>query len=180
MRQVPVPGSVLRQASGLPSAEVIRDAARVARVGHVLAGSSSSAVLRGLVRLSAQVSNADCAQLSLLGDQQIATAVRCEDGGYAEHVSSLEDSLCTVTALSGDVLVAADARTHPWLHDLPPVLSGAVGSYLGVPLPLADGTTVGVLCVYGPLPREWTDSDVGLTCAVADVMTQELRRLDQG
>lgn len=176
----PASGPVLRQASGLPSADVIRDAKRVGRVGHVLAGSGSSTVLRGLVRLSAQVTNADCAQLSLLAEQQIAVAVRCEDGGYAEHVSALEDSVCTVTALSGDVLVAADARSHPWLHDLPPVLSGAVGSYLGVPLPLADGTVVGVLCVYGPLPRAWTDSDVTLVCAVADVLTLELRRLDQG
>jgi GAF domain-containing protein len=74
--------------------------------------------------------------------------------------------------------VAADAATHPWLHDLPPVLSGAVGSYLGVPLLLVDGTTVGVLCVYGPQPRDWTGADVTLTCAVADVVTLELRRLD--
>ena len=85
-------------------------------------------MLRGLVRLSAQVSHADCAQLSLLADQQVATAVRCDDGGYADQLSPLEESICTVTALSGDVLVAADAASHPWLHDLPPVRSGAVGS----------------------------------------------------
>lgn len=179
MASEPAPGSVLRQASGLPATHLMRDAARVARIDRVLAGAGGSPVLRGLVRLAAQVSDADCAQLSLLAHEQIATAVRCEDGGYAEHVSALEDSICTVTALSGDVLVAADATAHPWLHDLPPVRSGAVAAYLGVPLLLADGTMVGVLCVYGPTARHWTDSDVSLTCAVADVVTLEVRRLDQ-
>ena len=73
--------------------------------------------------------------------------------------------------------VASDARAHPWLLDLPPVVSGAVRNYLGVPLLLADGTAVGALCVYGPEQREWSDRDVGLTCDVADVVALELRRL---
>ena len=103
--------------------------------------------------------------------------LRAADSDYSEHVSDLADSLCTVTVLSGDVLVAADTRTHSWLLDLPPVTSGAVGSHLGVPLVLADGTTVGALCVYGPHPREWTDRHVGLTCDVADIVAEELDRL---
>ena len=82
-----------------------------------------------------------------------------------------------MTVLSGDILVAADARSHPWLHDLPPVTSGAVAAYLGVPLRLADGTAVGALCVYGSQPREWSDRDVTLVAAVADVVTLELQRL---
>ena len=131
----------------------------------------------GLVQLAGRVAVSDCAQLSLLADHQVATAVRCADSAYSEQVSDLADSLCTITVLSGDVLVAADTRTHPWLLDLPPVTSGAVGSYLGVPLRLADGTTIGALCVYGPGPQEWTDRHVGLTCDVADIVAEELRRL---
>jgi len=128
----------VRRASGLPHIGVIRDPTRLARVREVIAGAAGSAVLPGLVRLAGRVVASDCAQLSLLADRQVATAVRCTGSTYAEHVSELEDSLCTVTVLSGDVLVAADARAHPWLHDLPPVVSGAVGAYLGVPLLLAD------------------------------------------
>ena len=167
----------VRQASGLPHLTVLTDPVRVARVQEVAAGASGSEVLRCLVRLAAKVAFADCAQLSLLTDEQVATAVRCADDGYSEATSALADSLCTVTVLSGDVLVAADAQAHPWLLDLPPVVSGAVRNYLGVPLLLADGTAVGALCVYGPEPREWSDRDVGLTCDVADVVALELRRL---
>ena len=75
------------------------------------------------------------------------------------------------------MLVAADARVHPWLLDLPPVVTGAVRNYLGVPLLLADGTAVGALCVYGPEPREGSDRDGGLTCDGADVVALELQRL---
>ena len=60
------------------------------------------------------------------------------------------------------------------MRDLPPVVSGAVGCYLGVPLQLTDGTAVGAL--YGMQPREWSDRDVGLICCVADVLVVELQR----
>ena len=167
----------VRRASGLPHLSVLTDPARVARVQAVVEGLTGSSVLPDLVRLAGRVATGDCAQLSLLTDEQVATAVRCADAAYSSHTSSLADSLCTVTVLSGDVLVAADAQAHPWLSDLPPVVSGTVRNYLGVPLLLADGTPVGALCVYGPQPREWSDRDVGLTCDVADVVALELRRL---
>ena len=128
----------VRQASGLPHLTVLTDPVRVARVQEIAVGATDSDVLRCLVRLAAKVASADCAQLSLLTDEQVATAVRCDDDGYSQATSALADSLCTVTVLSGDVLVAADARAHPWLLDLPPVVSGAVRNYLGVPLLLVD------------------------------------------
>ena len=134
-------------------------------------------MLRSLVKLAGRVADSDCAQLSLLADRQVATSVRCADSTYDEHVSDLADSLCTITVLSGDVLVASDARNHPWLQDLPPVTSGVVGCYLGVPLLLADGTAIGALCAYGPEPCDWTERHVGLTCDVADIVAEELNRL---
>lgn len=170
----------VRQASGLPSAGTIGDPARLARVRELVAGVNGSIVLAGLVHLAGRVADVDSAQLSLLADEQVATIVRSRDAAVYEQVSPLEDSLCTVTVLSGDVLVAADAREHPWLRALAPVVSGAVGAYLGVPLLLGDGTVVGALCVYGPQSKQWTDRDVGLTCEVADVVALELQRLADG
>lgn len=167
----------LRQASGLPPVDDLRAPARLARLHTVPEQASGSPILVRLVSLAGEVTGAECAQLSLLLEKQIATSVRCGTSEYAEQVTALEDSLCTITVLSGDVLVAADARSHPWLVDLPPVLSGAVGSYLGVPLLLSDGTAVGAMCVYGPEPREWSARDVGLTCDVADIIALELQRL---
>lgn len=167
----------VRRASGLPEAAVLRDPERAARVARLARGALASPTLPQLVRRAAEVAGAECAQLSLLSEQQVATAFRCGDDAYSAHTSALEDSLCTVTVLSGDVLVAADVRRHPWLHDLPPVVSGAVGSYLGVPLKLADGTVVGALCVYDSQPHDWSQVQVGHTCGVADAVAAELERL---
>lgn len=167
----------LRQASGLPPVDDLREPTRVARLRPVPERVSGSPILLRLVSLAGAVTGADCAQLSLLLEHQIGTSVRCGSSAYEEHVTALEDSLCTITVLSRDVLVAADARNHPWLVDLQPVLSGAVGSYLGVPLLLEDGTAVGAMCVYGPEPREWSARDVGLACDVADIVALELQRL---
>lgn len=106
---------------------MLSDPARLSRVKAVAAGAGSSRILKGLVKLAGRVAASDYAQLSLLADQQVAAVVRCADLDYSEQVSDLADSLCTVAVLSGDVLVAADTSTHPWLLDLPPITSGAVG-----------------------------------------------------
>ena len=175
MRQKPATADV-RRASGLPEPHVLRIPERTARVGVLVDRLPSSAVLPGLVHLLARVAGTTTAQLSLLGEQQSAL-VACDGTSCATSGGPLEDSLCTVTLLSGDVLVAADARTHPWLHDLPPVRSGDVGRYLGVPLRLGDGTTVGAACAFDREPKAWTQEQVTRACDVADVVAVELQRL---
>ena len=167
----------LRQATGLPYVDVLLEPARLAVARDVVLKVGESTLLDKLVHLAGRVAAAECAQVSLLADQQVARSVHCGHSHYSEQIGALQDSLCTVTVLSGDILVAADARSHPWLHDLPPVTSGAVVAYLGIPLRLTDGTAVGALCVYGSQPREWSDRDVTLVAAVADVVTLELQRL---
>lgn len=86
----------------------MRDPERLARVREVVVAAAGSTVFPGLVRLVGKVAGSDCAQLSLLAGEQVATAVRCAGAGYSELASALEESLCTITVLSGDVLVAAD------------------------------------------------------------------------
>ncbi len=170
----------VRRASGLPDVAALRGSDRAARVDALAARVGDSPLLAGLVRLAARTAGTDDAQLSLLAQAQTSLAVHGTGDRCTTGQTALEDSLCTVTVLSGDVLVAADARLHPWLADLLPVTSGVVGSYLGVPLRFADGTVLGALCAYSPAPRAWTQAQVSLTCDVADVVALELQRLAAG
>lgn len=175
---VPRTAGEARRASGLLELDSLRDPERLAVVDSLLEAAAASPVLRGLVDLAAGIVGSAGAQVSLLAHQQVAVAMRCP------HVSpdrcELQDGLCAITVLSGDVLVAADTRSHPWLVDLLPVTCGVVGAYLGAPLVLTEGTAVGALCVWEPSPRTWSDREVGLVCAVADLVALELSRLAAG
>lgn len=164
-----------RRASGLPEVAALREPARTAAALGLLVASEGDALLAALVDLAAAVSSSAAAQLALLTDQHVVVAVGGRLPAEVGDSGPLESSLCTVTVLSGDVLVAADTRSHPWLRDLPPVVSGDVRAYLGVPLAARDGSLVGALCVYDPEPREWSSRDVTLVCQVADAVALHLR-----
>jgi len=176
MERPAAPVDVLR-AAGLQGVDTMRSPERLAKARLVVEGAAGSSLLSALVDLAARWTGTGWAQLSLLADEQVATAVRRVEPASTERVTALEDALCTVTVLSGDVLVSADTRTHPWLRELPSVAAGHVGAYLGVPLDLGNGVLVGALCVYDPHPRDWSERDVGLVCDVADIVVLELRRV---
>jgi len=146
-----------------------RDAARRLRPG----GDSTDALDR-LAGLAARLLGAASSRVSLLTDVQTVAG----GAGLALAVvgadSPLDDSLCTVTAGSGGPLVVADAAADPRVSGLGPVRSGAVGAYLGVPLVADDGSSVGAMCVFDPLPRSWSLEDVALLQQLASSVVAEL------
>ena len=166
----------MRRASGLPEVDALREPVRTTMAVGLLPQLEGDPLLGALVDLAASVSGSASAQLALLTDEHVVVAVGGRLRAVVGDSGPLESSLCTVTVLSGDVLVAADTRSHPWLRDLPPVVSGEVGAYLGVPLPARDGSLVGALCAYDRKPREWTGRDVTLVCQVADAAALHLAR----
>ena len=121
--------------------------------------------------------DAPSAQLSLIGAEQIVAGA---SGAAPANgtVSPADESLCTVALSQRAVLVVGDALTDDRLAALPPVLSGAVRGYLGVPVSVG-GSLVGVLCVYDPRPRSWTPEQRELLDVLAAGVGAELelRRL---
>ena len=166
----------MRRASGLPEVDALREPVRTSTAVGLLARVEGDPLLAALVDLAASVSGSASAQLALLTDEHVVVAVGGRLPAVVGDRGSLDSSLCTVTVLSGDVLVAADTRNHPWLRDLAPVVSGDVGAYLGVPLPARDGSLIGALCAYDREPREWSGRDVTLVCQVADAASLHLAR----
>jgi PAS domain S-box-containing protein len=117
-------------------------------------------VLDRLAELAARLLGTDASQISLLTDVQTIAAGAGLAPGTVGTETPLADSLCTVTAAGSGALVVPDARSDERVRDLPPVRSGQVGSYLGIPLVGHSGQVVGALCVFGPDPRHWSDDDV--------------------
>ncbi len=135
-----------------------------------------------LVRYAAHRLGAASGQVSLVGEQDQVIAVT---HGFElvdlRRSGPTADSLCTVTVAHGAPLVVTDAATHPWVAGLPPVVSGTVGSYLGVVLRDPDGAALGSLCVFDATPRTWSDEQVRELDAVGELVSAELiDHLDTG
>jgi PAS domain S-box-containing protein len=127
---------------------------------RLLPPTGQTAALGRLAELATRLLGAESAQVSLLTDvQTVAGAAGRARSGVGER-TALGDSLCTVTARADGPLVVNDARADARVSALLPVGSGTVGAYLGVPLRADSGETVGALCVYDPLPKQWDDDDV--------------------
>ncbi|MFC0006539.1 SpoIIE family protein phosphatase [Micromonospora siamensis] len=126
-----------------------------------------------LTALAADLCGAPSAQVSLIGAEQTVAGTA---GGAPEAgtVGPAADSLCTVTMSLRAPLVVTDATGDTRVSTLPPVRSGAVGAYLGVPLSV-DGTLVGALCVYDDQPHDWPARGREILEALAASVGTELR-----
>src|SRR3954469_454275 len=163
------PGLLL---SGERSAsELRRDPRRLEEALRLLPPVSGNPVLSRLAELAARLLNSPSSQISLLTDVQ---RVAAGDAPHPRAEVPLEDSLCTVTAAMPGALVVSDARGDERVRELPPVTSGQVGAYLGMPLTTAGGWAVGALCVFGPEPREWSDADIATLRQLAESAVTEL------
>jgi GAF domain-containing protein len=158
-----------------PDLGVLLDPERVAAAQRVIASGLPGERLDRLVSYAASLLHAPFAQVSLLSasEQVIAAAHGLELSPETRH-GPLEQSLCSVTAASGRPLVVEDAPRHPWVQDLSPVTTGAVGSYLGVVLSDGLGHVLGSVCVYDAAPRTWSAEQLAQLTGVADLIAAEL------
>lgn len=158
-----------------PDLRVLRDPERVAAVERLIAAGASGRGVQRLTSLTARLMDAPCAQVSLLAEstQHVAAAVGTPWSADAPR-SRAQDSMCSVTVALARPFLVEDAAGHPWVHDLPPVTSGQVSSYLGVVLTDAPGNILGSLCVYGGEPRRWTDAEVDVMTALAEAVAEQL------
>jgi PAS domain S-box-containing protein len=165
------------QAAGLTGVD-LDDPHRVVAARRLESGLEGSAVLDRLCALAARLLSAGSAQVSLLTDVQVvAGGVGLGADAVRDGSTPRADSLCTVAAGSGLPLVVPDARQDARVRDLPPVVGGAVGTYLGVPLTDGHGYVAGVFCVYDAESREWSDDQVSLLQELATAASAELGRV---
>ncbi|MCI2239165.1 SpoIIE family protein phosphatase [Kineococcus sp. TRM81007] len=144
------------------------------RAARRLASAPANPALQHLAELAARLLSASASQVSLLTDVQTISAQAGQDPDLLGSTGPLAESLCTVTASGAEPLIVVDAVADARVAALPPVTSGAVGAYLGVPLVGQDGHVVGALCVFDPAPRQWATSDVAVLVDLAEAAIAEL------
>ena len=147
---------------------------RRAAAARRLATADRHSALDRLCELAAALLEVESAQVSVVSDVQLVAGGTGAARPTVGAQSPAEDSLCTLTVADRTPLVVADARTDARVSGLSPVLSGTVGSYLGVPLIADDDHAVGALCVYDPSPRTWSERDVLTLERLAESAVAEL------
>ncbi|MDP9418367.1 MAG: SpoIIE family protein phosphatase [Actinomycetota bacterium] len=167
-------GAGTEDGTTLPSTSRRRTDEEVAAARRLLPLDRSNPALDRLANLAARLLASPGAQVSLLTEVQTVVGGVGLPPGAVGSDNPLDESLCTVTANLGAALVVPDARSDSRVAELPPVVSGLVGSYLGVPVSGSDGVSFGALCVFGPTPRSWSDADVTILEQLAASTAAEL------
>ena len=154
--------------------DVLADPARLRATRRLAADADDITGLGRLTRLAATLVGAPLAQVSLLTGEQVVLGAYGRPGTDDDHGAPLDDSLCSTTARSGSPLVVGDAAHDPRVATLPPVTSGGVGAYLGVPLRAAGGAVIGAMCVYDVQARPWSPEQVGVLGELAESVVAQL------
>ncbi len=127
-----------------------------------------------MCELAAALLDSESAQVSVVSDVQLVAGGAGPARADVGSDGPAEESLCTVTVNDRAPLVVPDARTDARVSGLPPVVGGAVGAYLGVPLITGDDHAVGALCVYDRVPRTWSARDISTLERLAASVVAEL------
>ncbi|NHC25539.1 GAF domain-containing protein, partial [Nocardioides sp. IC4_145] len=149
------------------------EAARARYARRMLGRNNRVSAADRFAELAARLLGTSSAQVSIIADVQTVVGGAGAATASVGQDSPAEDSLCTVTMREGRPVAVTDASNDPRVRALPPVTSGAVGSYLGVPLS-AGNHLVGALCVFDASPRPWDENDITLLELLATPVMAEL------
>ncbi|MCW2667601.1 MAG: putative sensor protein, partial [Frankiales bacterium] len=162
-----------RPGSGPPE-RALSDPRRLAAVRRLMDAGPRGDHLDRLTRLAAHLLDAPYAQVSLLSEEQYVWSVHGLEAAAADTATPAADSLCTITVQQAAPLAVEDARTDERVRRLPPVVSGTVRAYLGVPVVGSRGDVLGALCVYDDRPHVWSPQAVGILGELAISVSAEL------
>ena len=96
-------------------------------------------------------------------------------GWLAEsEATNVEWSFCQYVLDSNELLEVSDAEKVSYLKDSPLVTNDSVICYLGAPLTLKNGITVGTLCVIGQEAKSFDQNDKVNLLELADQITGHL------
>lgn len=129
-----------------------------------------------LTRLAARLVGTPAAQINFIDTRRqfFKSDSRPGEAGSAGGDVPLSHSFCQYVVADQQALIVEDARRDPVLSSNGATLSGAVVSYVGVPLTTSDGFTLGSLCAFDTTPRAWAEEDVALLRELAALTLTEI------
>ena len=115
-----------------------------------------------LARLAARILRAPVVFTSLVDEnrQFFKSCLGLPEPWASWREAPLSHSFCQHVVAANQPLVINDARIHPLLRTNPAIRDLKIVAYLGVPLTMPDGQTIGSFCVTDSVPRVWSPMDI--------------------
>lgn len=128
-----------------------------------------------LTQLASQVIGTPVSLVSMVHSdhQYFKSHVGLPEPWKSRRSTPLSHSFCQHVVESNAPLIIEDAREHELVKDNLAIPDLNVIGYLGVPLTLEDGNTMGSFCVIDGEPRRWTDTEVAIMQEFAGILMQE-------
>ncbi|PJF22203.1 MAG: hypothetical protein CUN56_07205 [Phototrophicales bacterium] len=128
-----------------------------------------------LTQLASQAINAPVSLLSIVAadHQYFKSHVGLPEPWKSRRRTPLSHSFCQHVVGTSQPLIVTDAREHELVKDNLAIPDLDVIGYLGIPLTLEDGKTLGSFCVIDSKPREWTELDIQIVKEVTAIVVAE-------
>ncbi|MBK8025259.1 MAG: GAF domain-containing protein [Chloroflexi bacterium] len=125
-----------------------------------------------LTRLASTIVGAPISVMTMVGDEY--QFFKSAYGVGELRSTALSHSFCKHVVADNAPLVIDDAREHPVLYDNGAVADLGVIGYLGFPLNIASGKTLGSLCVVDVAPRHWDAAEIEIIRELAEMVKEEI------
>lgn len=105
--------------------------------------------------------------------QFFKSQVGLKDPWSSQRSTPLSHSFCKHVVENRQPLIVSDARTEPILQGNLAIRDLSVIGYLGIPLTLDNGETMGSFCVIDSEPRQWTRIEIEIMTELAELVMKE-------
>jgi GAF domain-containing protein len=137
--------------------------------------STGSQVYNRITELASKILPAPSALVTLVTTdfQYFRGEVGAEEPWKSKGGNPISYSFCQYAVASKKPFVVEDARQNELVKDNPAVAEMNVISYLGIPLTLNNGISLGSFCVLDNFPRKWSDAEVDIMKQLTDLLILE-------
>jgi GAF domain-containing protein len=92
----------------------------------------------------------------------------------SQRNTPLSHSICRHVVVNDEPLIVTDTREVDFLKDNGAIPTLNMIGYLGMPIHLKDGRSLGSFCVIDGKPREWTQTEIEIVRELAEIVTNEI------
>ncbi|MFW5748280.1 MAG: GAF domain-containing protein [Chloroflexota bacterium] len=129
-----------------------------------------------LAQLASDVIGAPVSLVSMVAAdyQFFKSQVGLPEPWASKRSTPLSHSLCQHVVATNTPLIIDDARQVDFLQTNRAIPDLNVIGYLGIPLTLSDGNSLGSFCVIDNKPRRWSELEVSIMAELAEIITQDI------